>query len=537
MISRMTPGYRDGPGIEMVTVPICIDQPVGAPEGLASGYVGKILDVTPDRQPDALATRRDIIIPLGGPREFQLPPGEYIVEAMSPGGDLFDQHVTIDPGELSIAPVCLGRRRRIPSSLGWQAASGNIDWLTVNKEEQARSADDGWRWESLDMALPGRLRRIISGAFAPAAIGVGLLLMVPLQLPSDGFATGAPAVSLRDWWPILGLALAALGLLWVAVTVQRTLSRSAYTPKNKSVFAEDQGAAEKEFATDVPLASVMAITGPESWLLVRAANAGLQTLRAHVTGHRTIATLSSASHSAGFDLFEVAADPAWGNGVYLRPLMPLVLVQAPGFDCELTVLPLPWPMENGTMATFEIAVSTTRDTAFSSSSTIKDPRVSTILGYLASGRLTQAELLVRDAIELLDTKRTNPLAAAVGAYVLIATCKGRDDPDHWRPWIYNLSNWFTWLPDGKILEAWNILDTDEAPDMLEKARECLLESVRRGVPVFGEGVRMLQAGLALFAGQADEHDELAEAIALADLLARRCNPTQAFTTITVAPGP
>ena len=84
---------------------------------------------------------------------------------------------------------------------------------------------------------------------------------------------------------------------------------------------------------------------------------------------------------------------------------------------------------------------------------------------------------------MLFIKMSNPLAAAAGGYVLLATEQGTE-PNDWHRWIENLCNWFEWLPDGAILHASLKLRHQYSDGDLDEARRMLIEAYRRGLPFY-----------------------------------------------------
>jgi hypothetical protein len=137
---------------------------------------------------------------------------------------------------------------------------------------------------------------------------------------------------------------------------------------------------------------------------------------------------------------------------------------------------------------------------------VKDRRFQALLQFMQSGDLASSVSLVVQAERALYEKFLNPYAAAAGGYVL--TYAGFNQwNDDWGGWLYNLATRFPALPDGHILLANLIL---QGPDQAKKqvpgyehglawelALSSVLESVRRGPPMYRFGLRMLSSNIAI----------------------------------------
>ncbi|MGG7377662.1 hypothetical protein ACQ7B2_02440, partial [Escherichia coli] len=67
--------------------------------------------------------------------------------------------------------------------------------------------------------------------------------------------------------------------------------------------------------------------------------------------------------------------------------------------------------------------------------------------YLAAGQPREAAELAPAAETLLEEKRADPIAAAMGGYALLRLGRIAD----LRHWPANLAKWFPWLPDGAVI--------------------------------------------------------------------------------------
>lgn len=129
------------------------------------------------------------------------------------------------------------------------------------------------------------------------------------------------------------------------------------------------------------------------------------------------------------------------------------------------------------------------------------------LGYLTVGAMQHAGQISDQAEGLLYRKMQNPAGAAIGGYFLLRT----SNLERLHNWPQNLANWMQWMPDGALIHAWQLIREQQeshepVPARLDEARELLLVTVERGLPVYTEGLRLLVSGLKLFDFQAEGTD-------------------------------
>ena len=224
-----------------------------------------------------------------------------------------------------------------------------------------------------------------------------------------------------------------------------------------------------------------------------------------------------------------------------------LFLRGAGIPPQYSVLPVPWKEapHSGEDALVEVLVQRqaldpgpSGDAGHRLSVTVHDPAFGSVIGYLGAGDLPTAGAILAKASgiaeQMLFDKVGNPLAAAAGAYVLLAT-EGVAESRAWHPWVDNLMHWFPWLPDGAIQSAWVRLGRQEGEDSLRQARHNLLEAYRRGLPLYARGVRLLLDGLTLFANEARATDDrdapVEEALQAVREWAVRTNMRQPFTSL------
>lgn len=121
-------------------------------------------------------------------------------------------------------------------------------------------------------------------------------------------------------------------------------------------------------------------------------------------------------------------------------------------------------------------------------------KAETLLTLLTNGAIREAKTLsnAAEAERLLFQKMVNPVTAAIGGYFLLKI----GELERLHDWANNLANWFPWLPDGAIIHATQLLNKKEKTDSdIDLIRKRLLQAADEGIPVYSEGLRLLEKGL------------------------------------------
>jgi len=221
------------------------------------------------------------------------------------------------------------------------------------------------------------------------------------------------------------------------------------------------------------------------------------------------------------------------------------------FPHQYSVLPIPWKLSYGRDIGKETSVqiivnidpigtpnSENLDAFHRISIAAKDEVMTSLLGYLGSGDLSSASLILGNTLDkakdFLMFKMINPFAAAAGAYVMLEQSK-LDQKCPWHDWIKNLMNWFKWLPDGAIQYAWLQLAETNAKASEADIRKSLLEAYNRGLPYYSAGVKLLLNGLTIFAQRAKTSGkrdmEIEKSLENVRMLASRTDRRQPFTSV------
>jgi hypothetical protein len=145
----------------------------------------------------------------------------------------------------------------------------------------------------------------------------------------------------------------------------------------------------------------------------------------------------------------------------------------------------------------------------------------TLLEFLSRDSLRAAHSVANYAplaTKMLEGKFEDPVAAVAGAYFLLRTGGWRQVPG-W--WFENLDLQFPWIADGSIIRC-AVLTRGGLPDSdsTERALSRLAESLKRGVPIFAEGLSLLhEAASAL---RPEGKSECASVFEMIDRLAASC---------------
>lgn len=176
---------------------------------------------------------------------------------------------------------------------------------------------------------------------------------------------------------------------------------------------------------------------------------------------------------------------------------------------------------------------------------VSDVEAMTYLGFLYSGQASAAEAMLDQATEFLFEKTLNPVAAAAGAFGLLAFTppESGSRSASWQQWIHNLCMMFPQLPDAAIARAQLYLRFGEGKPGIEELdveilRRYVLEAVRCGLPYLSYAIRPLSEMLLLLVSDDQEHkregpqvEDTRRARRLVQLLERLVAPGTFFTVL------
>ena len=138
-------------------------------------------------------------------------------------------------------------------------------------------------------------------------------------------------------------------------------------------------------------------------------------------------------------------------------------------------------------------------------------RAETLLTLLTAGAMREAKTLsnAKEAEDLLHDKMINPVRAAIGGYFLLKI----GELNRLHDWANNLANWFDWLPDGWIIHATQLLNNKKKTDEDLKTIRKRLLGAASSIPVYSEGLRLLEKGLSqLWYHSKQEDNEIKKAL-------------------------
>jgi hypothetical protein len=160
------------------------------------------------------------------------------------------------------------------------------------------------------------------------------------------------------------------------------------------------------------------------------------------------------------------------------------------------------------------------------------PEAEALMAYLENGAIGAArrvgDAVVRQADESSRGRRTDPFGACIAGYFLLRA--GRLER---QAWMKNLADWFPDIPDGAVIYAVSLLrDPDATGRRAHAARDYLLEAVRRGVPIYTVGLRLLFDSLQYLAREEDDR-EVASALARVRFIAAYTDWDAQTTTFSI----
>ena len=212
------------------------------------------------------------------------------------------------------------------------------------------------------------------------------------------------------------------------------------------------------------------------------------------------------------------------------------LMQKTEQGATLICLPTPWMTANEEEAAISLLLDARSvGRAFDYTITVANPLINNVLGYVNAGAIHQAARLIpyKRAEEMLFTKMSRPIEAAIGGYLLLLGQDGdayRRDSGDWKEWLKNLDIWFDWMPDGAIINAaqFFVMRKGDA----DKSYEALMRGYKRGLPYFTFGLKLMMDGMRYFVREGD--DQAGKCLANLETIARKTDPTKPFLAVNVA---
>jgi hypothetical protein len=127
------------------------------------------------------------------------------------------------------------------------------------------------------------------------------------------------------------------------------------------------------------------------------------------------------------------------------------------------------------------------------------PGAETLLEFLSRDSLRAAKALVSFgplAKSLLSEKAEDPIAAVAGAYFLLRTGDWKNVPTRW---FENLTNLYQWIADSAVIQCLVMIRRGlSSKKDRRRAVDLLTLSLHRGVPIFSEGLSLMQEASSLF---------------------------------------
>jgi hypothetical protein len=172
------------------------------------------------------------------------------------------------------------------------------------------------------------------------------------------------------------------------------------------------------------------------------------------------------------------------------------LLLSADWGTQVLSLPMPWGAGSDAGVSFNVLVRREREQTIVDYS-LADPQFGSLIAYLNNGRAAAAAELLPALRDALYEKYDNPLAAAAGGYVQLATDGGAPREDSLRrdralDWLNDLPRAFPALPDAYVLLGKYHRDHVSREST---AHELFYQAWQLGVPFFSAGVTWLIEGL------------------------------------------
>ncbi len=476
--------------------------------GTRDGLIANVYGLDARGQRDHARDRRDLIIPAGpGNDALAVPvePGDYVVQATLPSGDVTSDQVSVAAGEER--EVALRGPQSPNEWLSWQQFIGNVPALPdLPEAKPSRRKLPATQIERIDAFVRDHVAAPTS---RPGAAG--------------GVLAGGGRRSMR-------MGGAGGGRCGAAAPGRGRPTRAA-RPRQTRPVVEAPSWPAIWFVGQPVEALAGHRAGRDAWAV----------LGGEIDARNPLATLSAGPATRADQYLEQAeyrryafgaeGPTAPGGGAYGGgPGLPrryVVSIRARG-PVEVACLPVPWPTLNGPTPVELLVRHQPKPGEAVLAMSPDDPVVRSAIGYMAAGSLSNARLMFENARDLLFGKMLNPLAAAAGGYVLLATQQG-SGAEPWHPWTRNLANWFDWLPDGMIQYGRLRLLRRTGEADVTAAREAFFAAYDRGIPFYSLGLQWLVDGLSLLATGDDQ--EARDRLKAVQQVTWRANLQQPFTTL------
>jgi hypothetical protein len=178
------------------------------------------------------------------------------------------------------------------------------------------------------------------------------------------------------------------------------------------------------------------------------------------------------------DLLCTAPPEAHGDMIWLQVAVP---GQVPG-NCLLPIL----SATNAQKCRVRVVAAT--DAIRATALPVGNELTDSVAAYLATGHLRAAAHVAANACDLLFGKVEDPVGAALGGYALLRLDRIDEVTEDW---IANLVNWTRALPDGAVLASEQAARKGDN----EGAEQWAAEALKRGTPMFADGLSLLAARL------------------------------------------
>lgn len=523
----------------MSDLSIRIDQPNSSGFGEVPSVLARISRLDRNGRTVKGSTRHELV-PISQRKadaiELVLPPGTYAVEARLTNGELLTEFVVLREGVLS--NVVLQAQGPSDRWLSWQYLSGNQAWGDADHHAPRTPQ------LSVDAKVPqkGVARRVATRRFS----GTPQLALPPpgSQKEKSSWLRGSHgSESAAEVAPAYLAPMPAMNLVYevdrsylrrhqspleaIGLEMHNGVVRSAESMRLPAVWKADESASvtparpihllegtgvvsDSDFLQRNPWETLPQIQGTASSLLT-----GL------MAGRRS-RTIASAENNGSRAIFSTSGQRD-GGGVGA----PSFAVVRRRMGVELICLPGNPSLQGIGDAEIEVGVRRPRfEHQFSSSVVVRDRQLAVLLSFLSTGDLSTVNLLIERSQVMLAEKNVDLVSAAAGGYALVGSAVDATHQD-WHGWIKNLMDNFE-MPDGAIQYGMMRLRLRRSRGDVRAAADAFKDAYRRGLPVFGMGMRWLLDGLERTSSIDAEARSMAASVRR---LAFRLHPHSPFTIL------
>lgn len=483
------------------------------------------------------------------PTKTKLPPGEWLVRATLPSGEVLEQEFSLKESPIEVR---LRSEALVPANLSFESATGLLPVTATNSTlaallKQTAEIQQRLTFVTQDILKSTGLAAQTASKVSSAAEKLSRRTSLPdlstlyfQRVPSkatgkNSFAFKGASAAIANFGTITNRPFKDLENL-----IKNTPPRESAPPLSTVIAEIDSRALRNDFT----ITSTFSADSAAPLLFGRLSSVSTVELQGEDS-------LQTALIDLPDDTEEFVNPGAQRNGK-VRRVFSWLHTDQPSNRILIACIPHVWIVQlTRRQADVRILLSGLSDEAQAPQMklAVHDPTVASVLGFLQKGDLDSAKLLATESIRMLDQKRINPYAAAAAAYVLVHV--QNDEQSYWQHWVRNLARWFPAIPDGTILLATlrlqrgdfgfssvdQRLTIAQQRRLFNEAKDLVLQSLGHGPPIFRMGIKLLTENIDILRNMASDlnepADDLANAAALVRWMRLRVDTSQPFTVFSI----